>query len=147
MISLRSWKFNKADPNYCFWSEKKKIISGGRCSQGIKGITQNINKPKMTLQTFYIPLLFKPIECMDTVRVSQFLYYEPMMWILCLKTLFFCANKPSLYSRSVVGILIKLIFLGSDIFLNNHNNVVFAWIFCMIYIKCSKMGYDVLTFL
>ena len=38
------------------------------------------------------------------------------------------ANEPSLYSRSVVGILIKLIFLG--VFLNNHNNIAFTWIFC-----------------
>ena len=98
-------------------------------------------------KTFYIPLLFKPIECMDTIHVGQFPYYESVMWILFLKPSPFCGNKPLLYSRNIVGILIKLIFLGGGILLNNHNNVVFAWIFCMIYIKCSKMGNDVLTFL
>ena len=107
----------------------------------------NFNKPKMTLKMFYIPLLFKPIECMDTICVVQFLYYEAMMWILCLRPSSFCRNKPSLYSRNVVGKLIKLIFLGGGIFLNNHNNVVFAWIFSMIYITCSKMDNDDLTFL
>ena len=101
----------------------------------------------MTLKTFYIPFLFKPIECMDTIRVIQFLYYEPMMWILCLKPSYFCGNKPSLYSCNVVGILIKLIFFGGDVFFNNQNNVVVAWIFCMIYIMCFKMCDGVLTFL
>ena len=57
------------------------------------------------------------------------------------------ANEPSLYSRNVVGILIKLIFLGSGVFLNNHNNAVFAWIYCMIYITCPKMDNDLLTLL
>ena len=38
------------------------------------------------------------------------------------------ANEPSLYSRNVVGILIKLIFLG--VLLNIHNNIAFTWIFC-----------------
>ena len=41
-----------------------------------------------------------------------FLYYESMMQILCLKPSSFCANKPSLYSHHIVGILIKLIFFG-----------------------------------
>ena len=35
-----------------------------------------------------------------------------MMQILCLKPSSFCANKPSLYSHHIVGILIKLIFFG-----------------------------------
>ena len=81
---------------------------------------EKINKPKMTLKTFYVPLLFKPIECLDTIRIVQFFHYEPMMWILCLKPSFFCGNKPSLYSRNIVGTLIELIFLGGGIFLNNH---------------------------
>ena len=87
-----------------------------RCGQGIKDLTWNINKPKMTLKMLYIPLVFKPIECMDTICVIQFLYYEPMMWTLCLKPSFFCGNKPSLYSCNIVGILIKLIFLGAVFF-------------------------------
>ena len=41
----------------------------------------------------------------------------------------------------------KLIFLGGSIFLKNHNNVVFAWIFCMRSMTCLKMGNDVLIFL
>ena len=101
----------------------------------------------MTLKTFYIPFLFKPLECMDTICVVQFLCYEPMIWILRLKPLSFCGNKPSLYSRNIVGIIIKLIFLLGGIFPNGHNNFAFGWIFSMIDIACSKMGNDVLTFL
>ena len=123
------------------------LFLDGRRGQGIKDIMWNINKPKMTLKTFYTPLLFKPIECMDTIRVVQFLYYGAMVWILCLKPSSFCGNKPPLCSRNIVGILIKLIFLGGGIFLNNYNNIFFAWMFCMIYITCSIMGNDVLTFL
>ena len=107
------------------------IIKDDRRGQGKKGITRNINKPIMTLKRFYIPFLFKPIECMDTIRVVQLLDYKSMMRILCLKPSYFCANELSLYSCNVLGILIKLIFLRGGIFLNNHNNVVFAWIFCM----------------
>ena len=91
----------------------KILFLNGRYGQGIKDITRDINKPKMTLKTFYIPLLLKSIECMDTIHVVQFLYYEPMMWILCLKPSFVCSKKPSLYSRNIDGILIKLIFLGT----------------------------------
>ena len=80
----------------------------GRGGQGIKEITRNISNLKMTLKTFYVPLFFKPIECMDTIRVFYFLHYEPMTWILYLKPSFFCGNKPSLYSYNIVGILIKL---------------------------------------
>ena len=65
------------------------LFLDGRCGQGVKDITQNISKPKMTLETFYISLLFKPIECLDTTRVVHFLCYEPMMWISCLKPSFF----------------------------------------------------------
>ena len=57
----------------------KILFLNGRYGQGIKDITRDINKPKMTLKTFYIPLLLKSIECMDTIHVVQFLYYEPMM--------------------------------------------------------------------
>ena len=96
----------------------------------MQDITWKINKPKMTLKTFYIPFLFKSIKCMDTIRVVQSLYYESMMWILCLKPSSFCANKPLLYSCNVLGILIRLIFLGGGIFLNDYNNVVFTWILC-----------------
>ena len=67
----------------------KILFLNGRYGQGIKDITRDINKPKMTLKTFYIPLLLKSIECMDTIHVVQFLYYEPMMQILCLKPSFF----------------------------------------------------------
>ena len=127
----------------------KNFITGWQAwlRHNMKGITRNINKPKMTLKTFYIPFLFKPIECMDTIRVVQFLYYKLMMGILCLKPSSFCTDEPSLYPRNVVGILITLIFLGVGVFLNNHNNVVFTWILCMIYITCPNMGNDVLTFL
>ena len=118
------------------------LFLGGRHDQGIKGITWNINKPKMTLETFYKPFLFKSMKCMDTICVVQFLHYRSMVWILCLKSSFFCVNEPSLYPCNVVGILIKLIFLEGGIFLNNHNNVVFAWIFCMRNITFFKMGND-----
>ena len=85
-----------------------------------KDITPNISKPKMTLKTLYIPFLFKSVKWLDTIRVVQ---------ILCFKPSSFCAKELSLYSCNVVGILIKLIFLGGGVFLNNHNNVVFTWIF------------------
>ena len=84
----------------------KILFVDARCGQSIKDITWNINQPKMTLKTFYVPLFFKPVECMDTIGVVHFLYYEIMMWILCLKSSFFCGNKPSLYSCNIVGILI-----------------------------------------
>ena len=100
----------------------------------------------MTLKTFYISPSFKPIKYMDTIRVVKFLHYKSMMGILCLKSSSFCGNKPSLYSRNIIGILIKLIILEGGIYLNNHNNVFFAWVFCMIYITRQKMGDDVLTF-
>ena len=76
---------------YSFWSEnfyictQKNLFLDGRRGQGIKGITWNTNEPKMTLKTFYVPFLLEPIECMYTIRVVQFLYYEPMMQILCHK--------------------------------------------------------------
>ena len=70
----------------------------GRCGQGIKGIMQNISKPKMTLKTFYISFLFKPIECIDTICIVQFLHYKSMMGILCFKPSSFCVNETSLYS-------------------------------------------------
>ena len=126
---------------------KKNLLVDGRGNQGKKSITWNINKLKMTLKTFYISFLFRPTECMDTIRVLQFLYYESMMKLLCFKPSSFCVNETSLYPRNIVGILIKLIFFGGDFFLNNHNNVVFAWIFCMRNMTCLKMGNDVLTFL
>ena len=118
---------------------KKNLLVDGRGNQGKKSITWNINKLKMTLKTFYISFLFRPTECMDTIRVLQFLYYESMMKLLCFKPSSFCVNEPSLYPRNIVGILIKLIFFGGDFFLNNHNNVVFAWIFCMRNMTCLKM--------
>ena len=52
----------------------KILFLDGRCGQGIKDITWNISKSKMTLKTFYVPLLFKPIECMDTIRVDTIRY-------------------------------------------------------------------------
>ena len=100
-----------------------------RRSQGIKDITPNISKPKMTLKTLYIPFLFKSVKWLDTIWFVQFLYYKSMMEILCFKPSSFCAKELSLYSRNVVGILIKLIFLRGGVFLNNNNNVVFTWIF------------------
>ena len=124
----------------------ERALLDGRRGQDIKNIMRNINKPKMRLKTLYIPFLFKPIECMDIICAVQFFYYESMVWILCLKSSSFCGNKPSLYPRNIAGILIELIFFGGGIFLNNHNNVVFAWVFFMIYITCPKMG-NALTFL
>ena len=126
---------------------EKFLFLDGRRGQGVEGITRKINKPKMTLKTFCISFLVKPIECMDTIHVAQFLNYKSMMGVLCFKPSFFSVNEPSLYPRNIVGILIKPIFFRSGIFFNNHNNVVFAWIFCMVYITCPKMGNDVLTFL
>ena len=84
----------------------------------------------MTLKTFCMTFFFKSVKCMNTIRVVQFFYYESMMPILCPKPLSFCANKPSLYSRNIVGILLKLIFFRDCVFLNNHNNVIFTWITC-----------------
>ena len=52
-----------------------------------------------------------------------------MIEVLCFKPASFCVNEPSLYPCNVVGILMKLIILLGGIFLNNHDNVVFAWIF------------------
>ena len=101
----------------------------------------------MTLKTFYKPLLFKSIKGMDTIWIVQFIHFKSMMGLLCFKPLFFCANEPSLYPRNVVKILSKLILLGGGIFLDNHNNVIFAWIFCMRNMTCPKIGNDVLTFL
>ena len=92
----------------------------------LKGITRNINQPKMTLKTFCKPFLFKSIKRMNTIRVVQFLHYKSMMGVLCFKPSSFCVNEPSLYPHSVAGILLKLIFLSCDTFLNNHDNVVFA---------------------
>ena len=126
---------------------EKVLFLGGRRGQGIKGITRKISKPKMTLKTFYKPFLFKSIKGMDTIRIVPLLHYKSMMEILCLKSSCFCANEPSLYSCYLVGILIKLIFLGGGIFLNNHNNVVFSWIFCMRNMTFFEMGNGVLTFL
>ena len=123
------------------------VLLGCRHGQGIKSITWNINKSKMTLKTFCKPFLFKSIKRMDTVRDVQFLHHRVMIWISCLKPSLFCVNELSLYPRNVVKKFIKLIFFGGGIFLNNHNNVVFAWIFCMRKMMFFKMGNDVLTFL
>ena len=101
-----------------------------RPGQGKQGITCKINKSKMTLKTLYMTFFLRSIKCMNTIHVVQFLYYESMMRILCPKPSSFCANKPSLYSCSLVGILINLIFFRGGIFLNNHNNVIFTWITC-----------------
>ena len=68
-----------------------------------------------------------------------------MIGVLCFKASSFCVNEPLLYPRNVVGILTKQIFLRSGIFLNDHDNVVFAWIFCIRNMACPKMGNDVLT--
>ena len=110
----------------------------------MQDITWKINKPKMTLQTFNIPFLFKPAKRMDTICVVQFLYYESMMRILCLKPSSFCANKPSLYSCNIVGILIKFIFIGGDLFLNNHKNVTFTWIICTRSMTIDNMVTDLI---
>ena len=53
------------------FGEKIFLFLDGRCGQGIKGITWNINNPKMTLKTFYKPFLFKSVKRMDTIRVVQ----------------------------------------------------------------------------
>ena len=60
----------------------------------------------------------------------------------------FCANKPSLSSRNIVGILIKLIFFGRGVFLNNHNNVTLTWIICKRNMTTDNEAMDlILTFL
>ena len=123
------------------------VLLGCRHGQGIKSITWNINKPKVTLKTFYKTFLFKSIRRMDTIRVVQFLHHRVMIWILCFKPSLFCVNEPSLYPRNVVWKFIKLIFFGDGIFLNNHNNVVFPWIFSLRNMTFFEMGNDVLTFL
>ena len=125
----------------------KNLFLGGRRGQGIKNNTRNTNMPKMTLKTFYKPFLLKSIKCMDTICVVQFLNYKSVMEVFCFKPSSCCVNGRSLYPRSVVAILIKRSFLRGGTFLNNHSNVVLAWIFFMIYITCPKMGNDALTFL
>ena len=105
-------------------------VANGRRGQGIQDITCKINKPKMTLKTFCMPFLFKPVKRMDTIRVVEFLFYESMMQMLCPKPSPFCDNKPSFYSCNIVGILIKRILFGGGVFLSNYNNVVFTWIIC-----------------
>ena len=138
MISWRSWKI-------LFLLI---IIKDGRHGQGITNIMQNINKPKNDTKNVLHILLLQTIEYMDTIRIVQFFNYnKSMVWILHFKLSSFCANEPSLYSRNVVGILIKLIFFGGGVFFNNHNSVVFTWIFCTRNMTCPKMGNDVLTFL
>ena len=97
-----------------------------RRGQGIQNITRKINKPKMALKTFYIPFLFKPVKRMDSICIVQFLYYESMMRILCPKLSSFYPDKPSMYSRNIIGILIKPIFFGGVVFLQSHNNVIFT---------------------
>ena len=57
---------------------------------------------------------------MDTICIVQFLSYESMMSVLCFKPSYFCVNKPSLYSRNIVGILTKLIFLGRVVLAMPH---------------------------
>ena len=73
------------------------------------------------------------------------------MGVLCFKPLSFCINEPSLYPCNVVGILInvagELMFLRGGIFLNNPENVDFAWIFFTRNMTSLKMRNDVLTFL
>ena len=95
----------------------KFLFLGGRRGQGIEDMTRNINKPKMTLlEMFYKPFVFKPIECMDTIRVVRFLHYKSMMRVSCFKPLFFSVNELSLYLYNIVGILIKLIFFREVFF-------------------------------
>ena len=84
---------------------------------------------------------------MDTICVVHFLYYEPMMPILCTKPPSFYADKPLLYTHNIIGILIKLFFPRGGVFLNNQNNVAFVWISRMIYIPCFKFDDGVLAFL
>ena len=106
-----------------------------------------INQPKMTLKTFYLPFLLKFVKCMDAIRVVQFLYYESMVRILCPKPSFFCANKSSLHSRNIVGIL-KFIFFRRGVFVNNHNNIIFTWIICTRNMTIDNKVTDlILTFL
>ena len=57
----------KVMKNFLFL-EVKILFLDGRRGQGLKSITRNINKPKITLKTFYKPILFKPVECMDTIH-------------------------------------------------------------------------------
>ena len=69
----------------------KFLFPGGKRDQGIKDITRNISKLKMTLlKTFYKPFLFKLIECMDTICVVRFIHYISIMGLSCFKPLFFC---------------------------------------------------------
>ena len=102
----------------------------------------------MTLITFYMPFLFKLVKRMDAIRVVQLLYYEFMVRILCPKPSSFCVNKPSLCSRNIVGILIKLIFFEGSAFLSNHNNISFTWIIFTRNIMIDNKVTDlILTFL
>ena len=103
-------------PCFCESLDELWLAVNGRRGQGIQSITCKIRKPKMTLKTFYIPFLFKPIKCMDTVRIVHFLYHEHMMRILCPKPSSFCGNEPPLYPRNIVGILVKLVFLRGGVF-------------------------------
>ena len=113
----------------------------GRHGQRLQGISCNINKPKITLNSFYMPFLFKPVKCMDTIHIISL--YEPMMWVMC--PLYFSANKALLYPSNIVGILKRLVFLRGGVFLNHHHNFIFALISRMIYVICFKMDDCVLT--
>ena len=107
--------------------------------QDIQSITCKINKPKMRR---------KPVKCMDTIRVVQFLHNDYILRKMSIKPSSFCANKPSLYSCNIVGILIKVIFFGGGVFLDNHNNVVFTWISCTRNTTTDNKVMDlILTFL
>ena len=78
----------------------------GRRGQGTQDITCKINKPKMTLKTFCMHFLFKPVKSMDAIRVVQFLYYEFMMQIL--------RPKPSSFCTFSAFLAISLSFLASS---------------------------------
>ena len=128
--------------------KRSRTVVNSRRGQGIQGITCKINQPRMRPKTFYLPFLLKFVKCMDAIYVVQFLYYESMVRILCPKPSVFCANKSSLHSRNIVGILIKFIFFRHGVFLNNHNNIIFTWISCTRNMTIDNKVTDlILTFL
>ena len=101
-----------------------------RRGQAIQDITCKISKPKMTLKTLYMTFFLKSIKCMNNICVVQFLYFEPMMRILCPKPSWFNIPFTSLYLRDIIWQIVILIVGGRCVFPYNDDNVVFTEIIC-----------------
>ena len=101
-----------------------------RRGQAIRDITCKISEPKMTLKTLYMIFFLKSIKCMNTFRVVQFVYYEPVMRILCPKPSKFNIPFTSLYPRDIIWQIVILIVGRRCVFPYNDDDVVFTEIIC-----------------